>query len=157
MSTVVHQTMAKPGLNGATRWSDTANILLGTWLVVSPWILGIPLEGGPSINVYLAGFFIASVAAFALWYHARWMEWALAGAGAWLIVSPWALGYASPATPATYNAVLAGLAVLGAASWALMNVRTPARTHTPRAPDAERKTNVTRMPRATRAPRKKAA
>jgi len=64
------------------RWQDWVNVILGAWMVASPWILGF-------------------------------------AAGESLVASPWALGFADHGTPTT-NAVIVGLLVTAFGVWSML-------------------------------------
>jgi len=49
------------------RWQDQVILLLGLWLIVSPWAFSYP-EGSPQmINAFASGLVIAVLAAFDLY------------------------------------------------------------------------------------------
>jgi hypothetical protein len=103
----------------AARWKDAANLLLGLWLIASPWALGFASQQTQAWNAWGVGAVVA-VAAFAalIAFHA-WEEWVNAALAAWLIVSPWVLGFATQ-TAATWNQVVVGLVVGCLAVWAAL-------------------------------------
>ncbi|MCA1598593.1 MAG: SPW repeat protein, partial [Chloroflexi bacterium] len=91
-----------------SRWVDWANLILGVWLFISPWVLGTIYNrtrgaGNTYYNTSAAspgdfwwtGGAIVLVALWALgapW--ARWTEWINMALAVWLFVSPWVLGFA---------------------------------------------------------------
>jgi hypothetical protein len=78
--------------NLLAQWQDSANLVLGLWLAISPWIL--PNAGqGAAWNAHLTGLVIAGVAAAALAAYDVWKETVNLILAIWLIVSPWFLGY----------------------------------------------------------------
>jgi hypothetical protein len=78
--------------NWPAKWADSANLVLGLWLGISPWIL--PYVGQAAAwNARLSGLAIAGVAASALVTHDLGKELLNVILGVWLIVSPWLLGY----------------------------------------------------------------
>lgn len=99
-------------------WQDPVNLVLGLWMVASPYVLGYSAEDKPLWNAVVFGFLVAVVAWLALYRVSAWQQWANAAFGAWLLVSPWALGFTS-VFPAALNAVLVGVATLAMAAWAL--------------------------------------
>lgn len=94
------------------RWEDWVNLVIGVWLFVSPWILGFTGETAAAWNAYLLGIATVVFTAFALYMPRRWEEWANSIIGLWMVLSPWLLGYAA-VTGATWNAVVAGILLLG--------------------------------------------
>lgn len=79
-----------------SRWVDWANLILGIWLFISPWILHLAVPGAASPgNFWWAG---GAIIIFALWAltapWARWTEWINGILAIWLFISPWVLGFA---------------------------------------------------------------
>ena len=108
-------------------WQDWVNLLLGLWLVASPWALdftGVPHAGGTAV---ILGLVIAVIASWALVQFERWEEWVSIVLGLLLIVTPWLVGFAameaSPgaesASTATWNFVVVGVLVGGSAIWSM--------------------------------------
>ena len=91
------------------RWQDSANLLLGIWLFVSPWVLGFRSEiPDESWNFFVAGALTAVCAAVGLGLRSFWEEWVNLALGIWLILSPWILFF-------DRNSVATGVAtVIGA-------------------------------------------
>jgi hypothetical protein len=42
----------------------------------------------------------------------RWQDWANLALGTWMVISPWALGFAGPENPAALSAWLLGVAIV---------------------------------------------
>ena len=92
-------------------WQDPVNALLGAWLIVSPWLLGIQDEPRPLANAVIVGILLLATALGAVFAPRAWEEWTEALLGLWLAISPWVLGFsgletARNAAPATVVAVL---------------------------------------------------
>jgi hypothetical protein len=113
-------------------WQDTISLILGVWLVLSPWALGFTGTPVAMWNAVLFGVLIAIMALMALVEFHDWEEWADMAIGAWLVVSPWVLGYAMaqmPAVPdggsyaATWNGIAVGVLTFGMAAWSLFDHR----------------------------------
>lgn len=116
-----------------TKWQDWVNLLLGLWVAVSPWIVthvmapeGAAAGAYPGVvteaamwNFILVGIAIVLVAWGALAAFQRWEEWTNLVLGIWLLLSPWVLDY-TEASSLTWNAVIAGAAIIVFAAWALM-------------------------------------
>jgi len=91
-----------------SRWVDWANLILGIWLFISPWVLNtyyhVTRGPGNVVNItpgaspgdfWWVGGAIVLVALWALgapW--ARWTEWLNMALAVWLFISPWVLGFA---------------------------------------------------------------
>lgn len=106
------------------RWQDWLSLALGIWLFFSPFILLYAggVGGVAAWNSYFLGIGIVIFAAGALARPAQWEEWISLALGAWLVVSPWVLGFAGDAA-ATWNSVIVGLIVGGDAIWAMSRMR----------------------------------
>jgi hypothetical protein len=106
-------------------WSDLSwvSILLGAWVVASPWIWGYndvdgavsadAVTGGAVVLLTLAGIVYPSLNALTLL------------AGMWLVLAPWILGYGSEDGPVGLSDVIAGLSIaaLGVAALAAASKR----------------------------------
>lgn len=99
-------------------WQDPVNLVLGLWMVASPWILAHQEEAIPTGNAVILGLLIAALALLALFKVMAWEEWVSVALGAWLLVSPWVLGFSGIAT-AMWNAAIVGIGVAAFALWAL--------------------------------------
>jgi hypothetical protein len=105
---------------------DVANLLLGVFLIASPWLFGFP-EGAASQNAALSGFVILVLSIAALTAFAVWEEWLNLIVGLWVLVSPWLLGFAGTAAMAVHVIVGAIVAVLAAIELWFMYQRPPRR------------------------------
>jgi len=99
-------------------WQDPLNLILGLWMLVSPWVLNHQAETNPTWNAAILGILIAAVALFTLFRVMAWEEWANVVFGVWLVISPWILGF-SGLGAAMWNAVIVGAVVAVLALWAL--------------------------------------
>ncbi len=99
-----------------THWRDVANLILGLWLVISPWALSFTTETIPTGNALIVGVVIAVAAAAALIAFHTWEEWVNVVLAVWLIVSPFALDYASHVT-VLWNQLIVGALVGILALW----------------------------------------
>jgi hypothetical protein len=99
-------------------WQDLISLIAGLWMIVSPWALAYQAEARPMWNAVILGGLVAVVAFTAFFQVCAWQEWANMLSGAWLIVSPWVLGFSALST-AMLNAVIVGVVVAALALWAL--------------------------------------
>jgi SPW repeat len=99
-------------------WQDGVNLVAALWLLVSPWALGYAAETRPTWNAVIFGVLIGVIALYALFRVFAWEEWVNALFGAWMIISPWVLGF-SGNFAVMLNAVIVGVVVLALAIWAL--------------------------------------
>src|SRR3990167_2562243 len=93
------------------RWQDWASFWLGLWLAASPWLLGHSGEQTATANAVLAGLLIAVASALDLGFDAIQEERFVLAAGLWLIVAPFALGFATLWLAAA-NSIVVGLAAV---------------------------------------------
>lgn len=101
------------------RWVGWVSVTLGAWLITSPWLLTMAAGNGPAAwSSWGAGAGIALLGLFAMYKPTLWGDVAGILFGAWLIASPWMLGFADASTEAA-NAVVIGLLVIGYALWAM--------------------------------------
>lgn len=101
------------------RWQDWVNLLLGAWLVASPWLMNYADElPRAAWNAWALGAAIVLLAGAAMYVPKAWEEGANILFGAWVAVSPWALGFAS-SRDVTTNAVVVGSIVALLAIWAM--------------------------------------
>ncbi len=97
-------------------WQDVLNCLLGIGLFFSPWALGFAGERFPAMNAHVIGAVIAVMALAAILAFHEWEEWVSVALGAWLIASPWVMGFSTVQT-AMLTHVLIGIAAVVLAIW----------------------------------------
>ena len=102
------------------RWQDWANMLLGLWLFVSPWAMEYASHEAAAWNAYVLGTAIVVFAASAVYMPKVWEEMLNMGFGAWLVISPYALGFVSQTTIAVHT-VIVGALIVGFATWAMFS------------------------------------
>ncbi len=107
-------------------WQDWLTLIIGVWLFFSVWLLGFSGIAFAMWNALVFGVLIAAAALLAITRFQWWEEWVDMAIGAWLIVSPWVLGFASlgggdpiGATVATWNFVGVGAATFLLSAWSL--------------------------------------
>jgi hypothetical protein len=99
-------------------WQDPVNGALGAWLILSPWVVGFQDNRIATVSIAAVGLLLVATALGAILLPRAWEEWTGAALGAWLMASPWILGYAS-VMPAVQVAICTGLAVAVLALWVL--------------------------------------
>ena len=72
---------------------DLYNLLLAAFLLASPWLFKLS-NGAARIDLWAGGAVVAAISLAAIAAYANWEEWANVAVGLWLIISPWALGFA---------------------------------------------------------------
>jgi predicted MFS family arabinose efflux permease len=102
-------------LNG---WS----LLLGIGLFVAPWYFGFASEAFAAWNAWIFGVTAVILAVLALMQTYDWEVYAIAAAGIWSCVAPWALGFQA-SIPATWAHVSFGVALIVSACSELWRLR----------------------------------
>jgi hypothetical protein len=82
-------------------------------LTVALWFCA---EQPAAFNAYAVGAIIAVMALMALFAFQAWEEWVSGLLGAWLVISPWVLGFAGSSTPVLTH-VAVGVAAIVLAIW----------------------------------------
>jgi SPW repeat len=100
-------------------WQDAASLLLGVWLVVSPFVLGF--AGADVWITIVLGLcvIVAAVEGFVLPSYLE--EWAEILFGLALVMAPWTVGYES--VSATVSSAVSGILVILLAIWELQTDR----------------------------------
>jgi len=93
------------------------NVLLGAWLIWSPWEYGVSFSTG-ALNSWIVGAMVVIIASIRMSQpeRARGLSLLNMMLGIWLIVSPWIFGYAHEMTRLTNSVCVGILAFLFAAS-----------------------------------------
>ena len=97
-------------------WQDVVSLLLGVWLVVSPFALGF--AGAATWITIVLGLFVILFAVEGFVIPSYLEEWGELLLGLALLVAPWTVGYES--VSATVSSVVSGLLVILFAAWELM-------------------------------------
>ncbi len=93
---------------------DVVNLILGAWLFATPWFYGFAFCAA-GLNAWIMGGLIALLAIAALAAFAEWEEWINLLLGLWVLVAPWALGFAEN-VDAMGNHVVVGIVVAALAA-----------------------------------------
>jgi hypothetical protein len=98
------------------RTASGINILLGIWLIASPWVFDY--SGGPAVNGVFVGTLIAILAAsrLASLRNSAGLSAINVILALWTIVSPWVYGY-SANVGAVRDNLLLGVAIATLAIW----------------------------------------
>jgi len=112
------------------QWENWVNFAVGLWLTLAPWMIPGGIWEGRAVaaswNLWFSGTIVLVSSALALWSLKPWEEWVNLAVGAWLIVSPWILGYAGVGWFA-WTSVLSGLIIVVLSLLALPIALKPAR------------------------------
>lgn len=100
-------------------WEDPVNLLLGLWLLVSPWVLKYAAERSLMLSAIVLGALITAVAGAALYRVSAWKRFANMALGLCAIVDP-RISETSHAA-AIINSVIIGWVLVALAVWTLAN------------------------------------
>ena len=110
-------------------WQDWINYFFGLWLFGSPWFLehsmliGVPGAGTRAmLNLWVVGLAVVLLTTIAINGWRAWTVGTTSAFGAWLLVSPWILGFTSSLI-LTWNSVIFGALIFLLAGWSLMKDR----------------------------------
>jgi len=101
------------------RWVDWVNILLGLWLISSPWLMNFSTaDRAAALSAWSMGAGLVALAVIAMYKPATLRDALALVLGVWLMVSPWVLGQAA-FSAISVNAIITGALVSGYALWAM--------------------------------------
>ena len=100
------------------QWEDWVGITLGAWMLVSPWVVGFSGHEAATMNALVMGTILVLAELLELQAHEMVEEWIDLVAGLWLIISPFALGFAS-LTAAAVSTIAVGVLTMLFAGWAM--------------------------------------
>ena len=100
-------------------WQDVASLVLGVWLVLSPFALGFAWAAVWITIVLVLCVILFAVEGFVI--PAYLEEWGEILLGLALVVAPWTVGYES--VSATVSSMASGILVILFAAWELMTDR----------------------------------
>lgn len=95
--------------------------LLAAWLIVSPFLVGFGYSAAAVTNNIVCGgvALILAIPRFMGSYREAWMSWIDCVIGVWVLISPWALGFAHN-RGAMMNNLLTGIAMAALACWSAL-------------------------------------
>ena len=101
------------------RWVDWVNVVLGLWLIASPWLLSVATGDRAALWIFWSvGLGIVALAGLAMHKPAVWGSVIGFLLGMGLIASPWIFELSALSSAAT-NAMIVGTLVIGYAIWAM--------------------------------------
>jgi SPW repeat len=100
-------------------WQDVASLVLGVWLVLSPFALGF--EGAAVWITIMLGLCVVLFAVEGFVIPSYLEEWGELLLGLALLAAPWTIGYES--VTATVNSMLLGILVILFGAWELTSDR----------------------------------
>lgn len=116
---VTQQGSARHDYAAQARSASGINVLLGIWLIISPWVFGYVSAGDqPMWNAVSTGGLVLILAAtrYAQPHTGSGMSWINFLLGLWAIASPWIFTYANQDS-AMWNNVATGVVIALLAIW----------------------------------------
>jgi hypothetical protein len=99
-------------------WEDPVNAIVGAWILMSPWMVGFAMVQVALANAVIVGTLLFTVSVAAAVIGRPWVEFATVTLGAWMLASPWVLGFDD--APATWASFIAGVVALALGAGALV-------------------------------------
>ena len=99
------------------RWQDWLNVVLGAWLVVSPWILSF--QKTASLTACILGAAVVVFAGIGVYKKEIWPEGMTIVLGLVLMGAPWGFGFPEQVA-ATANIPVSGVLVVVFGIWAML-------------------------------------
>lgn len=103
-------------MKSTRRWQDWLILIGGIWLFISPWLFGFS-RTNYFWDSFLMGVLLIVFSLMALGNNRIWEEWVTLIIGAWIFISPWALGFAG--APDQWNFFIVGGVVFILSIWDL--------------------------------------
>ncbi len=116
--------MAQSAFSFPKQWEDWTSWVLGLWLLLSPWALFFDNEPRALENALAIGALVIIAEIVELSIFRDWEEWINIVLGAWLVVSPWALGIAN--SVARWNFLIVGTLVIALALYEIREMQAAA-------------------------------
>lgn len=106
---------------GKIHFQDGITLVTGILLALVPFVVAIaPPDGGSTMlvtsNFLLSGAAAVVLGASAMFFFQIWEEWLGIALGAWLITSPWVLGF-TYAQEAMWSAIAGGVVIAVMGIW----------------------------------------
>jgi hypothetical protein len=102
------------------RWYDLVNLIVGLWVLVSPWVVSETAEAHIASSKHIAGALTVLLAGYALVRSVEVAEYGLIAVGLWLIASPWILGFDATVMR---QAIFYGVIIVTCAGFAIQHGR----------------------------------
>ena len=93
-------------------WGDAVLLLVGLWLMLSPWLMNYGSMAQALGSGFACGAVLAFVGLAAVFRFRHWPEMVAATAALWLAISPWMLEFVHHKAAACDAVVVAGIALL---------------------------------------------
>lgn len=104
------------------------NMILGFWITILPMLIGYGFNSNAvnvvSWNFTLTGIAVIVLSFLSLRYVRAWSEWLSLAAGAWLMLSPWLLGYVNN-TGLLLNSLILGFIIMACSAQLIPRAERP--------------------------------
>jgi uncharacterized membrane protein len=108
------------------KWTSWCNLILGIWLIISPWVIGFPTSAATGITFVVGiAVLIAAIVALSSYEAARGARWLNLILGIWVVISPWVLRFATSSNATASNVIAGALVVIFAWIGLAMRRRLP--------------------------------
>ena len=67
LSAIAIAVFAIAALSAFAEWEEWINLILGIWVLISPWVVGVSADKAPTVVLFLTGLVVAIIAAIELW------------------------------------------------------------------------------------------
>ncbi|MEC9481931.1 MAG: SPW repeat protein [Halomonas sp.] len=104
-----------------TYWREWLMLLLGAWMIVSPYVLGFADSAAVMWSAVISGLILMALALAEISKLQVWEEWGSLMVGIWMVVAPFVLGFTTMSS-AMWNSFIVGVLVVAAAAWTLMSM-----------------------------------
>ena len=101
------------------RWQDWVNVVLGVWLVASPWVLGFSEHDTAAVVAWVAGGAVVLFASIGAYMQEAWEKAITIILGVIVMGAPWAFDFADQRS-ATAAIAFTGVLVVFFAVWAML-------------------------------------
>jgi SPW repeat len=71
LSAIAIAAFAIAALAVSAEWEEWINLILGIWVLISPWVVGVGTQSNPAITLFFTGLVVAAIAAIELWIMHR--------------------------------------------------------------------------------------
>jgi hypothetical protein len=102
------------------RWFDVCNLVIGFWVLISPWVISETAIPQIAASMHIAGALTVLLAGYAVFRSGEIADYGLVSVGIWLIASPWVLDF-DPTV--TRQAIFYGVLIVSCAGFAIQQAR----------------------------------
>jgi hypothetical protein len=109
---------------GQSKVASGINVLLGLWVIISPWIFGLSGNMSALWNSIIVGVVVAILAGirFANASENVWLSWVNLVLGVWVIATPWIYSLTTDMAAMT-NYIIVGILIAALAIWSALASR----------------------------------